>query len=113
MSAVSVRNAKYANSGSQHKVSGIKYTIRTQLCYIIRYYTTYQLHVSAITWPPSGCTKLTEQLYYINSVSNGRRDLTMVRYMNSIYRMVPIFITCMPYTVIPRLTSDPANEFFG
>jgi len=29
-------------------------------CYIIRYYTTYQLHVSAITWPSSGCTKLTE-----------------------------------------------------
>ena len=27
---------------------------------IIRYYTTYKLHVSAITWPSSGCTKLTE-----------------------------------------------------
>jgi len=37
-----------------------RYTIRTQLCYIIRYYTTYQLHVSAITWPSSGCAKLTE-----------------------------------------------------
>ena len=24
-------------------------TVRTQMCYIIRYYTTYQLHVSAIT----------------------------------------------------------------
>ena len=37
-----------------------RYTVRTQLCYIIRYYTTYQLHVSPITWPSSGCTKLTE-----------------------------------------------------
>jgi hypothetical protein len=37
-----------------------RYTVRTQLCYIIRYYTTYQLHVSAITWPSSGCTKPTE-----------------------------------------------------
>jgi len=37
-----------------------RYTVRTQLCYIIRYYTMYQLHVSAITWPPSDCTKLTE-----------------------------------------------------
>jgi len=37
-----------------------RYTVRTQLCYIIRYYTTYQLHVSAITWPSSGCTKLTK-----------------------------------------------------
>jgi len=33
----------------------------------------YQLHVLAITWPSSSCTKLTE--YYIISVSNGGRDL--------------------------------------
>jgi len=33
-----------------------RYTVRTQLCYIIGYYTTYQLHVLAITWPSSGCT---------------------------------------------------------
>jgi len=37
-----------------------RYTVRKQLCYIIRYYATHQLHVSAITWPSSGCTKLTE-----------------------------------------------------
>jgi hypothetical protein len=43
--------------------------------YIIRYYTTYQLHVSAITWPLSGCIKLTEYLYYIISICNARRDL--------------------------------------
>jgi 3-dehydroquinate dehydratase len=34
-----------------------RYTVRTQLCYIMRYCTTYQLHVLAITWPSSGCTK--------------------------------------------------------
>jgi len=50
-----------------------RYTVRTKLCYIIRYYTMYQLHVLAITWPSSSCTKLTE--YYIISVSNGGRDL--------------------------------------
>jgi len=37
-----------------------RHTVRTQLCYIIRYYATYHLHVSAITWPSSGCTNLTE-----------------------------------------------------
>ena len=36
-----------------------RHTVRTQLPFIITYYTTYQLHVSAITWPPSACTKLT------------------------------------------------------
>jgi hypothetical protein len=37
-----------------------KYTVRTQLCYIIRCYITYQLHVSALIWPSSCYTKLTE-----------------------------------------------------
>jgi len=37
-----------------------RYTVRTYLCYIIRYYTTYHLHVSTLTWPSSDCTKLTE-----------------------------------------------------
>jgi len=36
------------------------HTVRTHLCYIIRYFTTYHLHVSAITWLSSVCTKLTE-----------------------------------------------------
>jgi len=34
-----------------------RYTVGTQR-YIIRYNATYQLHVSAITWPSSGCSKL-------------------------------------------------------
>jgi len=52
-----------------------RYTVRTQLCYIIRHFTTYQLHVSAITWPSSSCNKLTELLYYIISVSGVRGNL--------------------------------------
>jgi len=45
-----------------------RYTARTQLCYIIRHYTTYQLHVSALTWPSSGCTKL----YRVTVLHNDR-----------------------------------------
>jgi len=42
----------------QKMLNMYRYTVRTQLCHIIRYYTTHQLHVSVLTWPSSGCTKL-------------------------------------------------------
>jgi len=74
-----------------------RYTARTQLCYIIRYYTKYQLHVSAIGHHEV-VLSLQSIIYSVYLVGD-EISFTMVRYMNSLNRMVPIFVISIPYFI--------------